>query len=161
MRPNRYVILVSVLLGSIGLWLTADAVGQYLNTVRSFAAVEITYVEDSFVWQDPEHEEALSEFVVRNDSENVARLTSLRLNLYFDGEFAGARYEPWEAIDIPARDEVTVEVPFLVSIESLRPEGSEAELTVRGDLRLEFEGIERDMTVQASTTIGRVPYEED
>jgi hypothetical protein len=160
MRPNRYIILVSILLGVVGSWLTADAVGQYLNTARSFASVHAQYVEDSFAWEDPQHERAHALFLLTNDSDNDARLTHLGMNLYFDGAFAGARYDQWEAIDIPAGETVEIEVPFLISISELRPEGSDAELTVRGQLRLEFDGIERPMTVPARGTIGQVPYEE-
>lgn len=160
MRPNRYIILVSVLFGVFGIWFSAQAVGQYLNTVRSFANIELAYVEDSFAWEDPEHERANAEFVIRNDSENDATITYLGLNLLFDGEFAGARYQPWDPLDVPAGESVTVEVPFLVSSERLRPAGSEAELGLSGEMGLEFEGIQRDMTVRVAETIGRVPYEE-
>ncbi len=160
MRPNRYIILVSILLGAFGAWFSADAVGQYLNTARSFASVDARYVEDSFVWLDPEHERATADFVITNESDNDARLSYFAIMLYFDGQFAGARYDQWEPIDIPAGDSVTVEINFLTSITQIRPEGSDAELSVRGQLRLDFEGIERDMTVPARGTIGRVPYQE-
>jgi hypothetical protein len=160
MRPNRYIILISILFGAFGAWFSADAVGQYLNTARSYAAVDAYYVEDSFAWEDPEHERARAEFVIVNDSDNDARLSYFGMNLMFDGQFAGARYEPWDPIDIPAGESATVEVPFLISISSLRPEGSDAELSVRGQLRLDFETVERDMSVPMSGTIGRVPYEE-
>lgn len=161
MRPNRYVILVSVLLGVFGIWFSAQAVGQYLNTVRSFSNVELEYIEDSFTWEDPGHERAHAEFVMRNQSENEATISYLALNLYFDDDFAGARYQPWDPIVVPAGESVTVEVPFLVSIENLRPAGSEADLRVSGEMRLEFEGIQRDMTVRVVESIGRVPYEEN
>ena len=160
MRPNRYVILVSILLGAFGAWFTADAVGQYLNTARSFAAVDAHYVEDSFRWLDPNHEEALADFVIVNDSDNDARLSHFGLSLFFDGEFAGARYRQWEPVDVPAGESVQVEIHFQTSITRVRDQGSDAELSVRGRLRLDFEGIERDMTVRTSGTLGRVPYEE-
>lgn len=161
MRPNRYIILVSILLGAVGAWLSVDAVGQYLNTARSFASVHARYVEGSFAWEDPEHERANAEFSITNDSENDARLMHFGVNLYFDGAFAGARYDDWEAVDIPAGETVNVDVPFLISISERRPEGSDAELSINGQLRLEFEGIERPMTVPARGTIGKVPYEEN
>jgi hypothetical protein len=160
MRPNRYIILLSILLGAAGTWLTADAVGQYLNTARSFASVHAQYVEGSFAWEDPQHERAHATFAITNNGDNDARLTHLGMNLYFDGQFAGARYEQWEAIEVPAGESVEVDVPFLISISERRPDGSDAELSVRGQLRLEFEGIERPMTVPARGTIGQVPYEE-
>lgn len=160
MRPNRYVILISILLGGFGFWFSADAVGQYLNTARSFSAVDAEYVEGSFVWLDEDHERATAEFTIINDSSNDADLAHFGINLYFDGVFAGAHYEQWQRLTIPARDAVTVEIPFQVPIQQVRPRGSDAELSVRGEMRLEFEGIERPMTVRMSGTIGRVPYEE-
>lgn len=161
MRPNRYVILVSILLGSFGLWFSADAVGQYLDTVRSFAGIEYSYVEDSFEWRDPEHRRGTAEFRIHNDADNAVTIAHLEARLYFDGEFAGARYTDWDAVEIPAGETTVVEVPFLTSIERMRPAGSEAELSVESELRLDFEGIEREMTVRASDSIGTVPYVED
>jgi hypothetical protein len=160
MRPNRYIILVSIVLGAFGAWFSADAVGQYLNTARSFASVYAQYVEGSFEWEDPQHEWANAEFVITNESDNDARLTHFGVSLFFDDRFAGARYDQWEPIEIPAGESVNVDVSLFVSISELRPEGSDAELSVRGRLRLEFEGIERPMTVPAAGTIGQVPYEE-
>lgn len=159
MRPNRYILLVSLLFGVFGAWFSADAVGQYLNATRSFSAVDTSYVEGSFHWKDPDHEEATAEFDITNDSENDATLEYLGMNLYFDGAFAGARYGDWEAIEIPAGESVTVEIDFLTSISDRRPEGSDAELSLRGELRLAFDGIERAMTIPMSGSIGRVPYE--
>ncbi len=160
MRPNRYIVLISILLGFAGAWLSADAVGQYLNAARSFASVDASYVEGSFAWKDPQYNEATAEFEITNDSDNDARLAHFGINLHFDGRFAGARYDQWEAIDIPAESSVTVEIPFLVSISEIRSEGGEAELSVSGQLRLEFENVGRDMTVPARGTIGHVPYQE-
>jgi hypothetical protein len=160
MRPNRYVILISVLIGSFGIWFSADAVAQYLNTARSFASVDAEYVEGSFVWLDANHERATAEFTVFNGSDNDAVLAHFGINLYFDGTFAGARYDPLPRIELPAGEAVTVQVPFLVAIHEQRPYGSEAELSVRGRMRLEFEGIERPMTVRMSGTLGQIPYEE-
>lgn len=160
MRPNRYIILVSVVLGIAGAWLSADAVGQYLNAARSFASVHAIYVEDSFTWEDAQHENASAEFVITNDSDNDARLAHFSVNLYFDGRFAGARYAQWEPVEIPAGTSVTVDAPFIVSISELRPQGSDAELSVQGQMRLEFENVGRDMTVPARGTIGYVSYQE-
>jgi hypothetical protein len=161
MRPNRYVLLVSFLLGAFGFWFSADAVAQYLNTARSFTSVYAVYVEDSFEWLDPEHERARAEVTIINDAPNDVDIAYFSLNLYFDGDFAGARYEPWERFVIPAGEQATFEVPFQVPIAHQRPRGSEAEIRLRGQMRLEFEGIERPMNVRVSGTIGVVPYEED
>lgn len=161
MRPNRYVILVSILLGLFGIWFSADAVGQYLNTVRSFAGIEYSYVEDSFTWLDPEHRRGTAEFRIHNDADNAVTIAHLEALLYFDGEFAGARYTDWDRVEIPAGETSTVEVQFLTSIERMRSAGSEADLSVESQIRLDFEGIEREMTVRASDSIGRVPYEEE
>jgi hypothetical protein len=161
MRPNRYIILLSLLLGAAGAWFTADAVGQYLNTARSFASVHAQYVEDSFVWEDPQHERAHVRFRITNNSDNDANLSHFSVNVYFDGTFAGARYDQWEAIEIPAGETIEVESPILISISELRPQGSEAEISMNGRLRLEFEGIERPMTVPTRGMIGQVPYEEN
>lgn len=160
MRPNRYIILVSIVLGIVGTWLSADAVGQYLNIARSFASVNAEYVDDSFVWLDPDYERGRAQFNVRNDSDNDALLDYLSMNLYFDGQFAGARYAQWDPVEIPAGESVTVEVPFFVSISERRAEGGDSELSVQGQLRLNFDNIERDMTVRTSGTLGEVPYEE-
>jgi hypothetical protein len=160
MRPNRYVILVSILLGVAGAWLSADAVGQYLNMARSFASVDAQYVDDSFRWLDSDYEQAVAEFEVTNDSDNDARLDYLAMSLYFDDRFAGARYDQWEVVEVPAGESVTIEVSFFTSISELRPSGGEAELSVQGQMRLDFENVGRDMTVRTSGTLGQVPYEE-
>jgi hypothetical protein len=160
MRPNRYVILVSILLGGFGFWFTAEAVGQYLNLAQSFTSIRAEYVEDSFVWLDEDHERATAEFTIRNESDNDASLAHLSMSLYFDGQFAGAYYDQWQRINIESGESVTMQIPFAVPIQHMRPYGSEAELSVRGQMRLEFEGIERPMTVRTSGTIGHVPYEE-
>jgi hypothetical protein len=161
MRPNIYVLIVSVLLGAFGFWFSADAVGQYLDTSRSFTSVHARYVPDSFKWLDPEHQEASAQFTFINDAPNDVTLAHLSLNLYFDGVFAGARYAPWERFEIPAGEEETNEVTFLTSIAHLREQGSDAELSLRGQMRLEFEGIERPLNVRISGPVGVVPYEED
>jgi hypothetical protein len=159
MRPNRYVILVSVLLGLFGAWLTADALAQYLNTARSFTAIRTQYVPDSFEWQDPEYRRARAEIVIVNESENDALVDYFSISLYFDDDFAGADYEPWERFVVPAGEERTFEVNFLTTAPFIRHLGGEATLRVRGQMRLVFDGIQQPMTVRTSGTIGQVPYE--
>ena len=160
MRPNRYVILVSVLLGLAGSWFAASGVEQYLDATRSFTSVHISYVDGSFEWLDDEHERGVAQFTLVNDAPNDVTIGHLALNLLFDGEFAGAHYQSWERIEIPSGESVQVELPLLVSISHLRPLGAEATLSVRGQMRLEFDGIERSMTVRYSETIGRVSQQE-
>jgi hypothetical protein len=159
MRPNRYIIIASILLGAIGTWLSVDAISQYMNMARSFSSVNARYVEESFAWEDPQHERANATFTVTNNSDNDATLDFLTMSVYFDGQFAGARYDSWAPLDIPAGESVELDLSFLISISELRPRGGEADITVRGQLRLDFEGIERDMTVPTSGRIGQVSYE--
>jgi hypothetical protein len=159
MRPNRYVILVSVLLGIGGAWLTADAVAQYLNVAHSFTAIHARYVPDSFVWHDPDFQRASARVVITNNSENDALVDYFGINLYFDGEFAGSDYTGWQRFTIPAGEEATVDVEFQTTSPFIRHLGGEANLSVRGQMRLIFDGIEQPMSVRTSGTIGQVGYE--
>jgi hypothetical protein len=160
MRPNRYIILLSLLLGAFGTWFSIDAVGQYLNTTRSLGAMEVRYVEGSFVWLDPDYERARASFEIVNASRNDVTIPHYGQQLRFDNAFAGARYHDWEILRIPAGESQTFEVVFFIPVADIRRQGGEAELTVEGQLRLDFEGIERDMTVRTWTRIGQVAYEE-
>ena len=112
MRPNRWVLLASFIVGAIGLWSYVTAIQDYRRTAGAYTSVDAEFIPGSFVWLDADYETAEADFVITNDSQADATVDFLILRLYFDGEFAGAQYRPWSPVDIPRGSEQVVTVPF-------------------------------------------------
>jgi hypothetical protein len=154
MRPNRYVILVSLALGAVGIWFTVDALQQYFNVTRSFTSVHIEYVDETFVWDDAAYEHGTGAFRITNNAPNDVVIAHVTVNLFFDGQFAGGRYQPWERIAISSGESADIEMPFFISIAPQRERAENADLSVSGQMRLEFDGIEQGMTVRFNEQLG-------
>lgn len=156
MRVNRWVMLVSVLIGLAGSWFAYDAAATYVAATRAYSAVDVRYVPDSFVWADPAFGSGRADFVIHNGSESDVTITTLTLHLYFDGEFAGSRYTTWDPLEIPKGTDATVTPEFTVSISRLQPQGGTAALGVHGNITVEFKDVKEPLTFPLRGTIGQV-----
>ena len=156
MRVNRWIMLVSLVIGLAGVWFVYDASSSYIAATRAYTSVDLQYEEGSFVWLDPAFERGRADLTIHNNSDSDVTVTLLDLYLYFDDEFAGARYSTWEPLDISAGTSETVTTVFEVAISRIRPLGDTAELRLGGSTTLEFENVSEPLTYSLGTTIGQV-----
>lgn len=156
MYLNRWVLLLSLIIGALGIWSIQRAFVDYRQAAESFTEVSVSYVPDSFVWRDPTYSTGQADFRVVNDTPEAVTIELAQLRLYFDGAFAGAEYAGWEPVVVPEGEEMRFTSAFQVTTPRLDSRGDEAEISVRGDLRLRFDGIERPLVVRVRDTIGRV-----
>lgn len=158
MRLHHWVLLVSLIAGVIGAWFAQDAFRQYLDATEAFTEVSMRYEPDSFEWLDPEFDRGQAQLTIINDSSHDVVVDHMNMFLDFDGDFAGARYDPWENVEIPAGETHTFTAEFLITANSIQPQGGEAELRIRGTMGLEFEEIEEPYSVKFGGTIGQVGW---
>lgn len=159
MRLNRWVLLLALVVGGAGTGFLINAVTQFLDANRSYTSFDIRYVPDSFTWQEPDFEHAVAQVTITNDADRNVTIEHLQLHLYFDNEFAGSWYEPWEQIVLEPGASVTVTPRFTVTANSIQERGGEAELAIGGQMRLAYAQIERTLTVPLSGTVGQVSYD--
>lgn len=156
MRLNIVVLLLSLAAGIAGVFVLQEAFADYLDATRSYTQVDLRYVDGSFEWLDDEYENSRAEVSIHNRSTHVVTVAQLDMFLYFDGEFAGARYENWQPVEIVPGDERTFETEFQTTANSIQQQGGTADLSIRGRMRLEFEDIEDPLSIQFSGDIGQV-----
>lgn len=156
MRLNVIVLALSLASGIAGVVVLQNAFADYLDATRSYTQVELRYVDGSFEWLDDEYELSRAELRVTNRSAHVVTVAHLDTFLYFDGEFAGARYTFWEPIEIAPGESRTVEAEFQTTSNSIQDQGGTAELSIRGRMRLEFEDIDEPFSIRYSGDIGQV-----
>lgn len=161
MRVNRWIMLISLLIGLAGIWFVYDASSTYVSAIRAYSGVGVTYESDSFVWLDPDYENGRAELTIHNNSDTEVTVTLLDLYIYFDDEFAGARYIPWEPLIIPEGMSETVPAEFDISISRIRPLGGTAELALGGSITIEFDGVNEPLTFPLRRTIGQVTEVEE
>jgi hypothetical protein len=161
MRPNRWVLLISLIAGIGGTWSYLTAIQDYRTTAEAYTSVDAVYVAGSFVWLDDADRAAEAEFIISNDSRADARVDFLILRLYLDGAFAGAQYRPWEALEIPRGAERRITVPFEFAGDEQRPDAAQSDITLRGEMRLVFASIEQPLTVSLRERIGEVERDAD
>lgn len=168
MRVYLSIIVVSVLLGVGGIIGLSDAVSDYTGTLRTYTQVDATYDEGSFRWLEPDFNRARLTMTLRNDSPVEATVINIDLFLRFDGEldgqiidnaFAGTNYNRFDQVTIAAGDSQSVPIEIEVTTNSIQPAGGTAELSLRGSMEVEFEGIERRLTLDLADNIGVVPGE--
>lgn len=160
MRLNRWVMLISLIAGVAGIWFVVSAFDDYLTATRSFTQVEVTYVDDSFVWLDPNYEQGQADITITNNAGRAMTIEYLNLSLAFDGEFAGAWYDRWEPMEIPAGESITVTAVYTVTQNSIQSQGGDANLTTRGRMRLAFDEIEEPLTINIRREFGQVSWNE-
>lgn len=130
------------------MWSYVTAIQDYRRTTEAFTSVDIVYVEGSFAWLDEARQTAEASFVLHNDSRVDAVVEYLILRLYVEDAFAGAQYRPWEPVPLSAGEETQITVPFEVSISTFADEDmSNANVSVRGEIRLVFDNVERSLSV--------------
>jgi hypothetical protein len=156
MRVNRWVMLASLLIGITGIGFIYSATSTYVSTTRAYTSVDVVYERGSFVWLDPEFSQAEADVTILNRSETDITVTMLTLYLYFDGDFAGARYTPWERVDIPQGESLTVTTLFTVATARIQPRGGTGNLTLGGQIGIEFDGIREPLAFRLSGNIGQV-----
>jgi hypothetical protein len=156
-RFNEVVLVVALAVGAVGAWSLWDGVSQYVATSRAFAAVTIDYQPGSFIWLQPTGESASFRLVVVNDAPRGVIVESLDVYLYFDGEFAGANYEPFQPVALAAGETRAVDVRVRVTSRSKLPQAGTAVLSLRGSAIFRFEGIARARGLDIIDTIGVVP----
>jgi hypothetical protein len=147
-------------MGVLGAWFTQDAFRQYLDATEAFTDVSMEYEPGSFVWLDPEFDVGQAQLTIINDSSHDVVVDHMRIFLDFDGEFAGAHYDPWEDVEIAAGERHTFTAEFTITANSIQHRGGEAELRIRGTMGLEFEEIEEPYSVRFQGDIGQVGWTE-
>ncbi len=166
MRVYLSIIAVSVLLGIGGIIGLSDAVTDYTETLRTYTQIDATYEQDSFAWLEPDFNRARMTMTMRNDSPVQATIVDLDVFLQFDGEldgqiitneFAGSNYNRFDQIAIPPGEARSVELEIEVTTNSIQPLGGTADLSLRGSMKVQFAGIERELTLDLADSIGVVP----
>lgn len=154
---NHIVLGVAVLTGVIGAWSLRDAVGQYVDTSRAYAAVTMDYQPGSFTWLEPDGERAGFTLVVVNGAPRAATVESLDVNLYFGDDFAGTNYAAFTPVTLAAGETQTIAVTITVTAKSKLPLAGSTALSLDGTTIFRFEGIQRARGLNVSDTIGIVP----
>jgi hypothetical protein len=153
MRPNRWVLLLSFIIGLAGGWSYVAAIQDYRRTAEAFTSVEASVVNGSFIWLDSSYRSAEAEVSFTNASRADANIEHFTLRLYIDGQFAGAQYRPWVPLALPRGEQRIVTIPFGISAPDLSPQAQNAELSVTGEMRLTFSGVEQRLTIPLSERI--------
>ena len=159
MRLNPLVLGISLLIGVGGLVLGLRAFSTYSDAAKAFTRIELAYVPDSFEWQDPEYDRAEATVRVTNDSQFPATVESFRIDLRFDGEFAGSDYDRWIPMKVPANETREIPVHFTVTANSIQAEGGDAQLSFGGQLLVRFARFERPLSFRFRGPIGQVGYD--
>ena len=149
-------MLASLVIGLAGSWFIYDAVSTYVSTTRAYTSVDVSYEQGSFVWLEEDFGSAYAEVTVHNRSQSDITVTNLTLYLYVDGNFAGARYTPWDPVDIEKGDSITVPTEFSVATASVQPRGGSGNLSLGGNIALEFADVREPLTFNLGGDIGQV-----
>lgn len=156
MRWFWLVIGISGLLGVGGAWALAEGVSQYNGTLRAYAAMEVRYVPDSFVWLDPDYASGQATIRFTNGSPSIATIEAMQVFLRFDGAFAGATYTPFEPLTLRPGETKDVDLLLTVTSGSQQPRGGEANLSINGWMRLSYLDLDRTVTLNIGDRIGVV-----
>ena len=156
MRVNRWVMLASLVLGLAGSLFIWSAASSYISTTRAYTSVDVIYERGSFIWLEEDFGSAYAEVTIDNRSESDITVTSLSLYLYFDGEFAGARYTPWEQISIAEGESATIPTEFSVAAASIQGQGGTGNLSLGGNISIEFAEVREPLTFRLGGDIGQV-----
>jgi hypothetical protein len=156
MRVNRWVMLASLIIGLTGTWFIYDATSTYVSAARAYTSVDVVYERGSFIWLEPDFGRAYAEITIHNRSESDITVTTLSQYLYFDGEFAGARYTPWQPVDIARGESLTIPTEFTVATARIQPRGGTGHLSLGGMISIEFNDVKQPLTFRLSGNIGQV-----
>jgi hypothetical protein len=149
MYLNRWVLLISCAGGFVGALLLAGAFSDYRAAVRAYSEVNVTHAPDSAIWSDSGTRLTL-DLVIDNHSPSTVTIEHLELRLYASGVFAGADYAAWEPVTVPRESQVTVPIAVDVSNADVAGRMEGADMSLRGETRLRFTGVERPLTQRIS-----------
>lgn len=156
MRLNLWNVPVALVIGIIAIWAVLRAINQYTAVTESIIQVDVEYVPNSFIWLDPLFDQGQAQIDIINRAERSVTVDYLELHLYFDDEFAGAWYETWEPVTVPAGEKRTVTATFTVTSNSIQQQGGQATLSLRGYDILDFDEFEEQFTIQLYEPVGNV-----
>lgn len=159
MRLNPIVLTATIVVGIVGLFFGIRAFATYGDAAEAFTRIELTYVPDSFEWQDPEYEEGTATLRVVNSSQFPATVESFSISLRFDGQFAGSDYSYWPPTIVPAHESLDVPVRFEVTTNSIQEIGGEAQLSFAGQLLVRFARFEQPLSFRFRGPIGQVEFD--
>jgi hypothetical protein len=159
-RLNRWVLLTALLVGVVGTGFLVRAVQQFVDANRSYTSFAVRYVPDSFTWLDAEFEQGVAQVTITNEADRLMTIEYLTLHLRFDGEFAGSWYQAWEPVELAPGQTITLSPTFTVTTNSIQAEGGQATLSLSGQVRVAYAGIERTLTRNLRGEIGAVAWEE-
>jgi hypothetical protein len=155
MYLNRWVLLISCIAGVAGIVALADAFLEYRDTVQAYTQVDVAHDSGSVVWDDGNTRVTL-QVIITNRSPATVTVEYLDLRLHADGKFAGADYDAWQPVTVASRASEQRSVTLEVSNSQLQDQFERAELSLRGEVRLRFAGVERPLTQRVSITLGRI-----
>jgi hypothetical protein len=158
-RFNRWALLVALLVGIVGTGFLVRAVQQFVDANRSYTSFVVRYVPGSFSWLDAGYEQGVAQVTITNEADRLMTIEYLTLHLYFDGEFAGSWYQDWEPVELAPGQTITLAPTFTVTTNSIQAEGGQASLSLRGQIRVAYVGIERTLTRNLAGEIGEVAWE--
>lgn len=146
-RPHRWILLASFVIGIAGSWAYATALLDYRETADAYTNVDIAAIPETFEWTGEDQRAATLTLEIENSSRTALTVEHLELRLYSGGAFIGAMYETWQELQVPARSVEQVSL----TLEVTTPEGELPEagaLRLSGDAHLAFEGIDQPFVVR-------------
>lgn len=159
MRLNPIVLVLTVIVGVIGIVFSVRAYTTYESAAEAFTRVDLRYVPGSFQWEDSQFEEGTAQFMVVNDSRYTATVENFSISLRFDGRFAGSDYNPWQEMVVPGNESLEVPARFTVTTNSIQHEGGSANIGFAGQLVVRFDEFEQPLSFRFGGNIGEVGYE--
>lgn len=159
MRMNPIVLVITVLIGVVGIAFSVRAYTTYEDAAEAFTRIELRYVPDSFQWEDSDFEEGTARFLVVNDSRFSATVESFNISLRFDGRFAGSDYDRWQQVVVSGNEVVEIPTRFTVTANSIQHEGGTANIGFAGQLVVRFNEFEQPLSFRFGGDIGEVGYE--
>lgn len=158
-RPHRWVLLASFVIGIAGTWAFVTSLLDYRETADAYTNVDIAAVPGTFAWTGEGQRAASLVMEVENSSRTDLTIEHLEVRLYSSGTFIGAMYEPWQELAVEARSIEQVTVNLEVSTPEGRvPEGGELRLS--GDAHLAFEGIDQPFVIRFNDQLEEVAHVE-
>lgn len=149
MYLNRWVLLLSAILGIAGGVALAGAFAEYRDAVRRYTQVEIAPVPGSVRWNADRTAVTLG-LSVTNHTPASATVEYLDLRLYAAGAFAGADYEGWQPLTVASGASEQRALTLEISDPGLAGEraAGATEFSARGEARVRFAGVERPVTLR-------------
>ena len=150
-------MLAALLSGVIGGWVLWSDIEQYTSALRTYSAVSVAYEPGSFRWTDDRFGGATVQMRVSNESGVATTVENIDVHLNFSGAFAGSSYDRFQPVPLAPGEERVLEFTIQVTAPSIQATGGTADLGIRGDATVAFDGLERDLHLPVRGEIGVVP----